>query len=127
VIPGLHSLRSLIRDYHLPPLDGWSSLDTYLASRGRLSIRVDNLHALAALALTVRDAGFTPRARARPTPTRLSQHGTNRLSALTAGSPSGALRSAQHKVINDQLAAPSRSGSGARRASIKIRSRACAS
>jgi len=42
---------------------------------------------------------------------------------LTSGSPSSALRSARWRVVNDQVAVRSRSRSGLRRASARIRSR----
>ena len=45
---------------------------------------------------------------------------------LTSGSPSSALRSARWSVVNDQVAVLSRSRSGVRRTSVKIRSRSAA-
>src|SRR5215210_4722668 len=45
------------------------------------------------------------------------------VTVLMAGSPSGAARSARCKVVSDQVAVPSRSRSGARRNSRRMRSR----
>ena len=45
---------------------------------------------------------------------------------LTAGSPSSALRSARWSVVSDQVAVRSRSRSGVRRTSARIRSRSAA-